>query len=66
MQNQANRLLTHYELAQELGVSPRHVQRLADNGTIPEIRISKLVRRYCLPAVLEALETQGRREAANA
>ncbi len=66
MQEMTNRLLPHYELAQERGVSPRHVQRLADNGTIPEIRISKLVRRYCLPAVLEALETRGRREAANA
>lgn len=66
MLDRANRLLTHYELAKELGVSPRHIQRLADNGTIPEIRISKLVRRYCLAAVLEALETQGRREEANA
>ena len=66
MQEKPNRLLTHYELANELGVSPRHVQRLADSGIIPEIRISKLVRRYCLPAVLEALETQSKREAVNA
>jgi DNA-binding transcriptional MerR regulator len=65
MHDNPNRLLNHYELARELGVSPRHIQRLADNGTIPEIRISKLVRRYCLPGVLEALENQGRREAAN-
>ena len=58
MLEKPNRLLTHYELAHELGISPRHVQILADSGAIPEIRVSKLVRRYSLPAVLEALGTR--------
>lgn len=62
----SNRLLSHYELARELGISPNHVKRLADTGTIPEIRISKMVRRYCLTAVLEALESLERKAAAHA
>lgn len=54
MQEKLNRLLIHYEL----GVSPPHVQRLAGIGVIPEIGISKMVRRYCLSAVLAALNEE--------
>lgn len=66
MHDNPNRLLNHYELARELGVSPRHIQRLAENGTIPEIRISKLVRRYFLPAVLDSLTNQREKESVHA
>lgn len=49
------RLLTDHELARALDISVTHVKALAKTGRIPEITISKNVRRYQLDAVVSAL-----------
>ena len=48
-------LLSKRELCDETGLTPRSVERMTANGTIPALRLTSRLLRYELPAVMAAL-----------
>ena len=56
-------LLTTEELAERLTVSPRTVIEWAKTGMIPEVRLSRRVRRFDFAEVVAAVRERGRKEA---
>ena len=55
-----NRLVDARELAQVLGVSPRLIQRMAQQGRIPSFVVGDRLLRFDLHAVLQAMTSKSR------
>jgi excisionase family DNA binding protein len=63
MRDTKNSLLTVIEIAQRLRVSPSTVARWARSGRIPQIKLSRNVRRFDWNAVFRALKRNSDKEA---